>query len=274
VSDRYQFDIDGHARLVISLQSGDVEVYPSPNGGIEASLTGKTAGVTVEQVGNTVSITSEKKTSIFTSTNVRVAVGVPEGCDLELSGATVDLVSRQRLGAVKARTASGDIRLTDADDLVVKTASGEVRFDAVHGHCEVTAASGDVIGDAVAGDFKANLASGDVRVGRIAGDVSVKSASGDAQIDRAEGYDIAIRSMSGDITIGLPPGIRLDFDLDALSGDISLPAPPAPPPPPRPPEPGSEFAARPVEPEAKRHRKTVRVYAKTVSGDITIERAV
>lgn len=272
MSDRYEFDIDGHARLVISLQSGDIEVYPSSSGGIEANLSGKTAGVTVEQAGNTVSITSEKKSSFFSAPSVRVAVGVPEGCDLEVSGASVDLVSRQRLGAVKARTASGDIRLSDTDDLVVKTASGEVRFDTVHGHCEVAAASGDLIGDVVAGDLKASLASGDVRIGRVEGDVSVKSASGDAQIDRAEGHDIAVRSMSGDITIGLPSGIKLDFDLDALSGDISLP-PPAPPPPPQPPEPGSS-TGQPIEPAPERRRRLVRVYAKTVSGDITIERAV
>ena len=272
MSDRYHFDIDGRARLVISLQSGDVEVYPSPNGGIEASLSGKTAGVTVEQAGNTVSITSEKKTSFFTAPSVRVAVGVPSGCDLEVSGASLDLVSRQALGAVKARSASGDIRLADVDDLIVKTASGELRFDTVHGDCEVTAASGDLVGDAVLGDLKASLASGDVRVGRVDGDVSVKSASGDAHIDRVEGNDIAIRSMSGDITIGLPSGIRLDFDLDALSGDVNLP--PAAPAPPPPPEPGAASADQPAEPAPDLRRRLVRVYAKTVSGDINIDRAV
>ena len=269
MSDRYEFDIDGHARLVISLQSGEVEVYQSPNGGIEASLSGKTTGVTVEQAGNTVSITSEKKTSFFSGPSVRVAVGVPAGCDLEVSGASLDLVSRQRLGAVKARTASGDIRLTDTDELMVKTASGDVRFDTVHGHCEVAAASGDLIGDVVTGDLKTSLASGDVRIGRVDGDVSVKSASGDAQIDRVEGDDISVKSMSGDITIGLPSGIKLDFDLDALSGDVNLP----PPAPPASPEPGSEFEDQPVESVAER-RRLVRVYAKTVSGDINIERAV
>lgn len=269
MSDRYQFDIDGHARLVISLQSGDVEVYPSPDGGIEASLSGKTAGVTVEQAGNTVTITSEKKTSFFTAPSVRVAVGVPSGCDLEVSGASLDVVSRQRLGAVKARTASGDIRLADVDELVVKTASGDVRFDTVHGHCDVTAASGDLVGDVITGDLKASLASGDVRVGRVDGDISVKSASGDAQIDRAEGDDIAIRSMSGDITIGLPPGIRLDFDLDALSGDIDLPPPATP----SHSEPGSDEDQSAGD-TSERRRRLVRVQAKTVSGDINIERAV
>ena len=173
-------------------------------------------------------------------------------------------MSRQRLGVVKVRTASGDIRLADTDELVVKTASGEVRFDTVHGHCEVAAASGDLIGDAVTGDLKASLASGDVRIGRVDGDVSVKSASGDAQIDRVEGDDISVKSMSGDITIGLPTGIKLDFDLDALSGDINLP-PPA--------EQSSDSGHQDHETHGHR-RRLVRVYAKTVSGDINIERAV
>lgn len=269
MSDRYQFDIDGDARLVIALQSGDVEIYGTDSG-IDVALSGKTAGVTVDQAGDTVSITSEKKGSFFSVQSVRVSVGVPPGCDLEVSGASLELVSRQRLGAVKARTASGDIRLTEVDDLIVKTASGDVRFDRTNGNCDVSAASGDLTGDTVAGDLRASLASGDARIGRVDGDVAIKCASGDAQIDRAEGDDIGIRSMSGDIVLGLPTGIRLDFDLDALSGDVILPpaAPPAAPSPPAPP------GETPQASEVTDRKRLVRVYARTVSGDIRIERAV
>ena len=70
--------------------------------------------------------------------------------------------------------------------------------------------------------------------------------------------------MSGDITIGLPTGIKLDFDLDALSGDVFLPQPSQS-------EHESPYPGQPGEPERKRF---VRLYAKTVSGDIHIERAV
>ncbi len=264
MSDRYDFAIEGGARLVISLPSGDVEVFEHEHG-IQVSLTGKTDGVTVEQSGNTVSITSDKKgASFFLSPTVRAAIGVPSGCDLEITGATLDLVSRQRLGVVRARTASGDIRLTEVSELTAKTASGEIRFDVVLGDCDVTAASGDLVGDLVGGDLRASLASGDVRIGRVDGDISVKSASGDAHFDRANGGDIGVRSMSGDITIGLPTGIKLDFDLDALSGDVFLPPPASPS--------GQESADTwQEEPERKRN---VRLYAKTVSGDIHIERAV
>jgi hypothetical protein len=270
MSDKYDFVIDGDARLVISLPSGDVEVFEHESG-VQVSLSGKTDGVIVEQSGNTVSITSDKKTSFFLAPNVRVAVGVPAGCDVDVSGASLDLVSRQRLRVVKARTASGDIRLTEATELTAKTASGEIRFDVISGDCEVAAASGDLVGDLVGGDLRASLASGDVRIRRVDGDISVKSASGDAHFDRANGDDIGVRSMSGDITIGLPAGIKLDFDLDALSGDVFLP-PPAPPlPPPHHPDHDSADSGEVTESEQKR---VVRVYAKTVSGDIHIERAV
>lgn len=266
MSDRYQFDIDGDARLVIALQSGDIEIYGIDRG-IDVSLSGKAGGVIVEQSGNTVSIISERKSSFFSSPNVRAAIGVPPGCDLDISGASLDVVSRERLGTVKARTASGDIRLTEVSELDVKTASGEIRFDVVAGFCDVTAASGDLLGDRVKGDLKANLASGHAHLGRVDGDVTVKSASGDVYCDRAEGDDIAVRSMSGDIVIGLPAGIRLDFDLDALSGDVVLP-PPAPPAPPAPPGETSQ------DREETDRKRLVRVYARTVSGDIRIERAV
>jgi hypothetical protein len=272
MSDRYDFNIEGAARLVISLPSGDVEVFEN-EGGIHVSLSGKTDGVTVEQSGNTVSITSEKKaSSFFVASSVRAAIGVPPGCDLEVTGASLDLVSRQRLGVVRARTASGDIRITEATELTAKTASGEIRFDVVLGDCDVAAASGDLVGDLVGGDLRASLASGDVRIGRVDGDISVKSASGDAHFDCANGDDIGIRSMSGDITVGLPTGIKLDFDLDALSGDVFLPPPAAPlPPPPQHPDHESSGAGWVDEPERKR---SVRLHAKTVSGDIHVERAV
>ncbi len=264
MSDRYEFGIDGDARLVISLQSGDVEIYGTESG-IEVSLTGKTGGVTVEQSGNTVSITSERKSSFFSAPSIRAAVGVPAGCDLEVSGASLDVVSRQRMGTVKVRTASGDIRLAEVSELDVKTASGEVRFEVVQGFCDITAASGDVVGDVVKGDLKANLASGDARIGRVDGDVVVKSASGDAHFDRIGGDEVSVRSMSGDIVLGLPSGIRLDFDLDALSGDVFLP--PAAGSTPE----GSDHEGADASGAPKRQ---VRVYARTVSGDIKIERAV
>jgi DUF4097 and DUF4098 domain-containing protein YvlB len=196
---------------------------------------------------------------------------------LELAGASLDLIARVPLGEVRARSASGDIRLTAVDQLQVKTASGDVRFESIIGDCDVIAASGDVVGDVIDGEFRASVASGDIRIGRVGRDVVIKSASGDTQLDRAEGEDISVRSMSGDIVIGLPTGIRLDFDLDALSGNVRMPPPlpPIPTVPPAPPVSHTDGTDRDLRSKATvdRDRRLVRVYAKTVSGDITIERA-
>ena len=278
MSDRYQFDVDAPARVVIAMPSGDVEIYES-NNGVEVELSGKTDGITVSQAGNTVSIAADKRTTFFTSATTRAAIGVPAGTDLELSGASLDLISRAPLGDVRARSASGDIRFTTAAGLQVKTASGDLRFEAVSGDCEITAASGDVIGDVIDGELRANVASGDIRVGRVGRDVVIKSASGDTQLDRADGDYISIRSMSGDIVIGLPAGIRLDFDLDAPSGNVNMPRPAAPAPPAPPGRPGASRAEGQGEPRSDvrlddDRRRLVRVYAKTVSGDINIQRAV
>ena len=278
MSDEFQFDVDEPARVVIAMPSGDVEVYESTNG-VEVELSGKTDGITVSQSGNTVSIAADKRGTFFTSATTRAAVGVPAGTDLELSGASLDLISRVPLGEVRAKSASGDIRFTTAASLQVKTASGDLRFEAITGDCEITAASGDVVGDVIDGELRANVASGDIRIGRVGRDVVIKSASGDTQLDRADGDDISIRSMSGDIMIGLPAGIRLDFDLDALSGNVNMPPPAAPVPPAPPVPPGVSRSETQherlsdVKVDGDR-RRLVRVYAKTVSGDISIQRAV
>lgn len=271
MSDRYQFDVGEPARVVISMPSGDVEMYESANG-VEVELSGRTDGITVSQAGNTVSISADKRVSLFAASTTRATIGVPAGTDLELSGASLDLIARVPLGDVRAKSASGDIRFTSAEELQVKTASGDLRFESILGDCEVTAASGDVVGDLIDGELRANVASGDIRIGRVGSDVMIKSASGDTQLDRAEGNDISIRSMSGDIVIGLPTGIRLDFDLDALSGHVVMPSP-IPPVPPVGSGSGSERQLEPDEPTAD-DRRLVRVHAKTVSGDIHIQRAL
>lgn len=267
MSDQYHFDVDGPARVSISMSSGDVEIFESSDG-IDVELSGRTDGITVSQAGNTISISLDKRVTFFASSTTRAAIGVPPGTDVELAGASLDMIARVPLGEVRARSASGDIRLVTADHLHVKTASGDLRFESIAGDCEVTAASGDVVGDNVDGELRASLASGDIRLGRVGRDVVVKSASGDTQVDRADGDDISVRSMSGDILIGLPSGIRLDFELDALSGNVSMP----PPLPPRPPSPPPAPGAAPESPEPDQ-RRFVRVYAKTVSGDISITRA-
>jgi DUF4097 and DUF4098 domain-containing protein YvlB len=98
----------------------------------------------------------------------------------------------------------------------------------------------------------ANTASGDVRADTVTDDLAAGTASGDVRIGRCDGSDINVKSVSGDIHIGLPTGIRVEPDISSLSGSTRLP-PPA--------------KNAPDGP-----RRAVRLRLRTVSGDITIER--
>ena len=83
--------------------------------------------------------------------------------------------------------------------------------------------------------------------------MNVRSTSGSTRIGHCDGSEISVRSISGDVRMGLPSGIRVEADISTVSGKASMPEPAAP-------TPGE--------------RRPVRVKLKTVSGDIRITRSV
>jgi DUF4097 and DUF4098 domain-containing protein YvlB len=118
---------------------------------------------------------------------------------------------------------------------------------------ELSTASGDARIGLVRTNVSGTLASGDVRIQRVGGDIELGTASGDINIGRCDGSSLTIRSMSGDMCIGLPSGIRVEPEISTLSGRVVLPAPAAT--------------------SAAGERRAVRLRLKSVSGDIRIERA-
>jgi len=83
--------------------------------------------------------------------------------------------------------------------------------------------------------------------------VSNAPASGDVVVRQYAGASVAVRTVSGDVRLGLPSGIRVEPQISTLSGKVDLPA-------------GTgELTTG--------ERRVVRVRLRTVSGDIRIERA-
>lgn len=224
------FTVAGHVQLDIDVTAGAVLVRTAASGTVTVSVDTANAGdFSIALMGDTIVAKAGRR-----SRSARLVIDCPAGSDVSVRGASLDVTARGPLGALRVRTASGDIEADDLVRLDATTASGDVRLGLVR-----TALSG-------------TTASGDLRIDRAGGDIDFGSASGDVSVGRCDGSSIAIRSLSGDLRIGLPSGIRVEPEISTLSGRVTLPSP----------------AAR-----AEGERRPVRVRLRTVSGDVCVERA-
>jgi DUF4097 and DUF4098 domain-containing protein YvlB len=258
-----QFTVGGGAALNIKIQSGRVDVTEGRPGVISLDIdTRDPDSVEVHQSGDTIFV-SDNRSGWVVRGNVRISATVPPRTDIEVGSASADVYVDVEARNLICRTASGDLTFRDADSLEVKTASGSIRGERVDGDVRVNSASGDVWLQRVGGRLTAALASGDVRTDEVDGDLRANSASGDVRIDRFRGDEVTIKSVSGDLVIGFPKGIRLEAEVNTLSGSVHLPSPSKE-------EPSSGALDEEGSSQASNRKRRVRLNAKTVSGDIRI----
>lgn len=243
------FAVGQHVVLEVELPAGSILLRTGPAGVVAVSVDSSAADAfEVGQIGDNVFVRATRR-----ARSGRLVVGVPTGTDVDIKGASVDLTAQGALGTMRVRSASGNVR---ADDLVrvdISLASGDTRIELVRNDATVKATSGDVSLRQVGGRLGVTLASGDLFVDEIAGDTEVETASGDVTIRRCDGSAIGIRTVSGDIRLGLPAGIRVDPEISTMSGRLSLP--------------------EPSPSRSDEQRRSARVRLRSVSGDIRIDRA-
>jgi hypothetical protein len=252
---REELAVGERANVDVDVKSGSVDVRTGTTGRVVVSIDADDVdGWEVAQLGDSVSIQSRTRRG-WRVRSARVLVEVPPGSDVEVTVASADVALAGHLGAVRVRTASGDVRVDEVARLDVNSASGDTRVGSVSSDATCSSASGDVdLGDVV-GRLVVSTASGDVRISSAADDVQIGSASGDVRVDRYDGANIAVKSISGDVTVGLPAGIRVEPDISTLSGRTTLPS-----------------SASPSASGSVGDRRLVRVRLRTVSGNITVGR--
>jgi hypothetical protein len=254
VSHDQSFTVGQHAIVDIELPSGSVLVTADRSGAdrsgmVSLSIDGATPDAfDISQVGDSIAIRAKRR-----GRAARLAIDVPVGTDLNVKGASVDVVARGAIGALRVRSASGDVRVDDVVRADVALASGDTRLEIVRDGANFRATSGDVTLGRVDGRLTASLASGDIHVDELGGDGDFETASGDVSVRRYTGASVAVRTVSGDVRIGLPSGIRVEPEISTLSGKVSLPSP--------------------ATSVATEERRPVKLRLRTVSGDIRIERA-
>jgi hypothetical protein len=246
------FEVGAGPALDIILHSGRVDLHEGDPGWIRVEVTGAGAeGVETFARGDHV-IVRDLPGRGHRRRSVTVRIVAPPGMHLTLRGASLDLYAKGELGDVSLVSASGDVELDVAASVVARAASGDIALHHCRGRLRVNTASGDMTVLTVDEDATVVTASGDIRIGRIGGDVHVKTASGDVLLDECRGGSVLVRSLSGDVAIGLPAGRRVEADLNTLSGSVHLP------------ERG---------PSTSPPTKTVRLQIQSVSGDIRVFRA-
>ena len=194
----------------------------------------------------------------FDRPDLRLRITCPPGAELDIRSKSADVKARGTYGAVEVKTASGEVFVQEATgDVNVKSASGDVEVEIVGGRLEVNSASGDLKVDTVAGESDVHLVSGDLYIREAGDSVRANTVSGDQRFETVVKGRLDVRAISGDIAVGIRRGSRLFVDANTVSGgtssDFELSDAPA----------GDEGPDGPL----------VEVFAKTVSGDVRIERA-
>ena len=175
-------------------------------------------------------------------------------------------------GECRVSAASGDVAVEHAEELHVRSASGDVtgrtvagdasghaprpgdvRLESVDGSAELSTASGDIDVNQVADEARVRSASGDVVVKVADGSVSVRTASGDVRIGVVRRGIVEVDSASGDVEVGVADGIAAWLDVQAMSGRVS-----------------STLEATDTPGD---DTETVSIHAQTLSGDIILRRA-
>jgi hypothetical protein len=194
----------------------------------------------------------------FDRPDMRLRVTCPPGADLDIRTKSADVEARGDYSSTEVKTASGDIYVQEArGDVRIKTASGDVRVETVGGRLEMNSASGDLNVDNVAGETSVQLVSGDLYIREAGDSVRANTVSGDQRLEIVSKGRMDLRAISGDIGVGIRRGSRLYVDANTLSGSTSSEL---------------ELAEAPGQ-GGDGESPLVELFAKTVSGDVRIERA-
>lgn len=266
------FQTPGPTSLYVEIGAGRVQVRATDTTETSIRVEGRDAeDVVVEQRGDQIAVIAPHRRAGFlrSGDDLTVTADVPTDSELVTRLGSADLGAAGRLGAVRARSGSGDVRLdalaadaviqsgsgdvevtSSLGDLRVKTGSGSVRIGQVAGSTVITSGSGQITVDTASETTVAKTGSGDVRIGDATSDVAITSGSGDLEVGALQRGAVRARTASGDVRVGVPAGIPIWTDVSCVTGHLRSNLEGA-----GRPDPGQEY---------------VEIRATTVSGDIDL----
>lgn len=226
----HEFQTPGPVRVHVRVAAGDITMNASdvtvtsvdiqPQSAGDARAAELIARMTVEQRGDTISVHSPDRGGFMRRLpRLRVTITAPRGSSLENQVSSADLRTYGTLHDVRHRTASGDATIEHATgDVTIDCASGDTRIDQVGGQLRHNSASGDLFVGTAAGPVSANSGSGNIRVETLRGPARLIAVSGEITIERAYAGDVFCQTVSGNVVAGVPSGVPVYIDANAMSG--------------------------------------------------------
>ena len=225
MSDRKEsFEVIGTPRVELYLNSGDVRFKQVSDEIVTLSMSGSAEAVDAIEVfateGTITARTTAKRRRWFGGGSVDTIVSLPAGSDVLVHLGAGDVTANFDLGEAEVHVGSGDIRLetvTGRADL--KVGSGDIRLSKAESICRVASAAGDCrLG--MLTEVSISTGAGDLYLDDVSESATIKAAAGDVRVRRFSGTDLEIKTMSGDATIGLIPGLTVNANVKTMSGDL------------------------------------------------------
>ncbi|MEV6564973.1 DUF4097 family beta strand repeat-containing protein [Streptomyces kronopolitis] len=150
---------------------------------------------------------------------VDVTVDLPTGSHVDVTGAWTQVLGEGRLGEVRVKTSSGDVRLEATGPLHLTASHGSITVDRIEGKAEITTSSGSLRVGLVDGPAVLKNSHGTTTVGAATGELRVNGANGDIDIVRAEG-SVAATTANG--TLRVAEVVRGTVQLETSHGAIEV----------------------------------------------------
>lgn len=207
----------------------------------------------IEKTGNRITVRAPK-TLPLRNIPLAVTVHAPSGSQLDVRAGSADVTVTGTAGRTGISTGSGEVRLDRTEGSAnVRTGSGAIRLGPAMSGLQVRTGSGDVEAASLSGSATVTTGTGDIWFGAVTGEVMARSGSGDLSVAEAAGGSLELITGSGEVRIGIRPGVHAEIDLSSTSGKVS-----------------SELD---VETEAPADGVALRVHARTGSGNAVLTRA-
>lgn len=244
--------------LKINLLDEDIYIYPVSGNEIEFSLTGTYArnkylnnmNLSVEKEGNTIyARVIYPNNLVLINKHLKLDVGIPESYfeKLNVNSASGDIdIKNLETEEFNVRAISGEIKIENIDnsgDSLIKTSSGDIDvrdFDSDKTRVESISGEIDCINIKSESEFYSETSSGHININNLeTGKSDFKSVSGEIIIVNSKNINSArtssgsveinglilennlnIRTVSGEVSLGLIKGSSIDLDFESVSGDL------------------------------------------------------